>query len=248
MLYWGMTVLAVLVGVFGLVRDSCLATALMSRSRVHALFGLLLAGLVIARFYWWLKHSPPAQKADIRRFSRRLSRPIYWVLYLVIGAKLIIAIVNSMWHGGTLDFGLLLDNDGAQDLDIYKSAADFRAILVCGLIALTLIRGLAFWTWLRLPEQVAIQLAADRRSGETQTSWMHNTPMSQKAGASPSRALPARRCCTAVLFWRWGCWSSGQALPDMPARQSSLTSSVLKSRSPGRPMCPAMRGSRLRMP
>ena len=184
-LYWGGAVLAVLVGVFGLVHDSWLA-ALTSRSCVHALFGLLLAGLVIARFYWWLKHSPPAQKADIRRCSRHLSRLIYLVLYLVIGAKLIIGIVNFMWHGGTLDFSLLRNNDSAQDLGIYKSTADFRAILVCGLIALALIRGLAFWTWLRLVEQVAIRAAADRRSGETQTSCVRNTPMSQEARASSS--------------------------------------------------------------
>jgi cytochrome b561 len=184
-LYWGMVLLAVLVGVFGLVRDSWLA-ALTSRSCVHALFGLLLAGLVIARFYWWLKHSPPAQKADIRRFSRHLSRLIYLVLYLVIGAKLIIGIVNFMWHGGILDFGLLLDNDSAQDLGIYKSTADFRAILVCGLIALALIRGLAFWTWLRLVEEAAIRAAADRRSSETQTSCVRNTPMPQAVRASSS--------------------------------------------------------------
>ena len=184
-LYWGMVLLAVLVGVFGLVHDSWLA-ALTSRSCVHALFGLLLAGSVIARFYWWLKHSPPAQKADIRRFSRHLSRLIYLVLYLVIGAKLIIGIVNFMWHGGILDFGLLLDNDSAQDLGIYKSTADFRAILVCGLIALALIRGLAFWTWLRLVEEAAIRAAADRRSNETQTSCVRNTPMPQAVRASSS--------------------------------------------------------------
>ena len=161
-LYWGVAVLAVLVGVFGLVRDSWLAMAPTSRSCMHALFGLLLVGLVIARFLWWLKHSPPVQKADIRRFSRQLSRLIYLVLYLVIGTKQIIGIVNFMWHGGILDFGLLLDNDGAQGLGIYKSTADFRAILVCGLIALALIRGLAFWTWLRFVEEVAIRESADR--------------------------------------------------------------------------------------
>ena len=185
-LYWGMALLAVLVGVFGLVHDSWLATALTSGSRLHVLFGLLLVGLVVARFYWWLKHSPPAQKADIRRFSRQLSRLVYLVLYLVIGAKQIIGIVNFMWHGGILDFGLLLDNDSAQDLGIYKSTADFRAILVCGLIALVLIRGLAFWTWLRLVEKVAIRAAADRGSGETQTSCVRNTSTPQAVRASSS--------------------------------------------------------------
>jgi cytochrome b561 len=178
-LYWSMVMLAVLVGIFGLVGDS-------SRSRVHALFGLLLVGLVIARYYRWLRYSPPAQKDDIRQLSRQLSRLIYLVLYLVIGAKQVIGIVNFMWHGGILDFGLLLNNDSAQDLGIYKSTADFRAILVCGVIALAVIRGLAFWTWLRLVEQVAIRAAADRRSGETQTSCVRNTPMSQAARATPS--------------------------------------------------------------
>jgi cytochrome b561 len=181
-----MVVLAVLIGVFGLLRDSWLATALTSRSRVHALFGLLLVGLVLTRFYWWLKHSPPAQKADIRRFSRQLSRLVYLILYLVICGRQIIGIVNFMWQGGILDFGLLLNNDSAQDLGIYKSTADFRAILVCGLIALAAIRGLAFWTWLRLVEEVAMRAAADRRSGEAQTSCVRNTPMSPAARATPS--------------------------------------------------------------
>jgi len=185
-LYWGVAALAVSVGVFGLVRDSRLAMAPTSRSCVHALFGLLLVGLVIARFLWWRRHSPPAQKADIRRFSRQLSRLIYLVLYLVIGTKQIIGIVNFMWHGGTLDFGLLLDSDSAQDLGIYKATADFRAILVCGLIALALIRGLAFWTWLRLIEDIAIRAAADLGSGETQASCVRNTPMSQAVRASSS--------------------------------------------------------------
>lgn len=91
-----------------------------------------------------------------------------------------------MWHGNNLDFGLLLDNDNAQDLGIYKSTADFRAILLCGLIALALIRGLAFWTWLRLVEQVAMQAAADRRSDEAQTSCVRNTRRSQAVRASSS--------------------------------------------------------------
>ncbi len=185
-LYWGMAALAVWVGVFGLIRDSWLAMALTSRSRVHALFWLLLVGLVLARFLWWLKHSAPAQKADIRRFSRQLSRLIYLILYLVIGTGQIIGIVNFMWHGGTLYFGLLLDSDSAHDLGIYKATADFRAILVCSLIALALIRGLAFWTWLRLVEEIAIRAAADRRSGETQASCVRNTPMSQAVRASSS--------------------------------------------------------------
>jgi hypothetical protein len=99
----------------------------------------------------------------------------------------IIGIMNVLWHGSTWGFGLLPDNDrGAQDLGIYQLAADFQAILVFALIALALIRALAFWSWLRLVEEVVIPTAADRRSGETQKSCIRNTPMSEAARASSS--------------------------------------------------------------
>jgi cytochrome b561 len=101
-----------------------------------ALFALLLAGLLAARFRWWLKYSPPASAADIRLFSRRLSRSVYLLLYLIIGAQLIVNIVGAP-RGGA----------GPADLGMLKPTS--QALVVSGLLALVLIRVLAYLTWRR---------------------------------------------------------------------------------------------------
>jgi hypothetical protein len=85
----------------------------------YALFALLVAGLLTARFHWWLKYSPPLSAADIRLFSRGLSRTVYLVLYLIIGAQQIVNKPTS------------------------------QAFVVYGLMALVLIRLLAYLTWRR---------------------------------------------------------------------------------------------------
>jgi hypothetical protein len=102
-----------------------------------ALFALLLAGLLSARFGWWLKHSAPTSAADIRLFSRGLSRSVYLVLYLIIGAQLIVNIVGAPQGGA----------GAAQDLGMLKPIS--QAVVVYGLIALVLIRVLAYLTWRR---------------------------------------------------------------------------------------------------
>jgi hypothetical protein len=120
-----------------------------------ALFALLVAGLLTARFRWWLKRSPPVSAADIRRFSRGLSRTVYLVLYLTIGTQ---QIIN---FGGALH-----DQAGAaQDLGILKPAS--QAIVVYGLIALVLIRVLAYLTWRRY--RLSLEPGGPVRSSATPT-------------------------------------------------------------------------------
>jgi hypothetical protein len=105
-----------------------------------ALFALLLAGLLAARFQWWRKYSPPTSAADIRLFSRGLSRTVYLVLYLIIGAQLLVNIVGAL-RGGA---------GAAHDLGMLKPTS--QAFVAYGLIALVLIRVLAYltWRWYRL--------------------------------------------------------------------------------------------------
>jgi hypothetical protein len=102
-----------------------------------ALFALLLAGLLTARFRWWLKYSPPESVADIRLFSRGLSHTVYLVLYLIIGTQLIVNIVGAL-RGGA---------EPVQDLGMLKPTS--QGFVICGLIALVLIRVLAYLTWRR---------------------------------------------------------------------------------------------------
>lgn len=137
-LYCG--VLLALGVVLVLVPDSWLISVVKSKTAMQALFGLLLSSLIIVRFGWWVKYSPPVSVADIRLFSRRLSRMVYLVLYLIIGAQEIVNI-----SGGPRGQG-----GAAQDLWMLKPTS--QAFVVYGLIALVLIRVLAYLTWRhRLP-------------------------------------------------------------------------------------------------
>jgi hypothetical protein len=101
------------------------------------LFALVLAGLLTARFHWWLKHTPPVGIDDIRLFSRQLTRSVYLVLYLIIGAKLLVNIIGGVDPAG----------DPARDPGILVPTS--QVFLVYGLIALVLIRVLAYLTWRR---------------------------------------------------------------------------------------------------
>ncbi len=122
-LFWSMAPLAVL-GVIGLTYDSWLNG--MPWISVHALFGLLLWGLVMARFYWRVKHSWPMPLVDIREFSRALSRIVYLLLYLVVGMNQLLGIRQVILHGGA-----------------FQPAQGLQPYLAYGLVALIIIRVLA---------------------------------------------------------------------------------------------------------
>ena len=119
------------------------------------LFAVLLAGLLGARFHCWLKYTPPADVADIRLFSRQLTRTVYLALYLIIGAKQLVNIIGGVDTAG----------DRAADGGILVSTS--QVFLVYGLIALVLIRVLAYLTWRRFaPRPVAPRRAVfARRAG-----------------------------------------------------------------------------------
>jgi hypothetical protein len=111
-----------------------------------ALFALLLSGLVVARFGWWLKHTPPVDAADIRLFSRRLSRMVYLLIYLIIGAEETVHIIGGLEAGGSPARDLL-DPAG-------------QVFVLNGLFALVLIRVFAYLVWRRHPLRASAILAA----------------------------------------------------------------------------------------
>jgi cytochrome b561 len=146
-LYFGLGGLVVLVGVLGLLPDSRLGGVVQSKLALHALFGLLLWGLVVVRFRRLLQSSPPAQAVDIRRFSRRLSRMIYLILYLVTGAMEVINIVGAQPDG----------MHPVRSLAVLEPTPGGQAFLICGLIALVWIRVLAFCSCRRLLRSIAVR-------------------------------------------------------------------------------------------
>ena len=156
----------VAIGVIGLVRGSSLRQTLDSWSSVHALFAVLLCGLVIARCRWQVKHSPPLLPADIRGLTRHLSRIVYLLLYLVIGVREIIGIVGSLRLGDSVDFNLF---DGrfrnGPDFAGFNPQDDFQLFIASGLVALIFVRILACGLWFRAVERAALSATPSQPLG-----------------------------------------------------------------------------------
>ena len=146
-LYGCAALLVVVIGVVGLLGAS--GQMLEVWVSIHALFGLLLCGLVLARCRWCVKHSPPMSLADVRQLSRQLSRIVYVLLFVVLGVREIIGILNSLWHGGAVDFNLFDARfRNGPDFEGFNPKDGFQLFVASGLFALIFVRGLAFRLWL----------------------------------------------------------------------------------------------------
>jgi hypothetical protein len=142
--YVCVAILAVAVGVLGLVDSSWPRRLVESWINIHAVFGLMLCGLVIARCRWCVRQSPGMLPSDIRELSRHLSRIVYLLLYLVIGVRQSIGIATSIWHGA-MDFNLSDQRfHHGPDGRAFDPRDDFQLFLASGLFALLMIRVWAF--------------------------------------------------------------------------------------------------------
>ena len=156
-LYGCAALLVVAIGVLGLLDDSWLRKALESWINIHVLFGLLLCCLALARYQWRIMHSPRMLPTDVRELSRRISRTVYLLLYVVIGVRQSIGIVNSIWHGGAVDFNLFDDRfRNGPDRAGWNPKDDFQLFLATGFSALIIVRVLTYRLWLRSIEHVAL--------------------------------------------------------------------------------------------
>jgi cytochrome b561 len=148
--YGCLAMLALAVGVLGLVDASEPRKLLESRINIHALFGLLLGAMVLARYQWCVEHSPWMLSADSRELSRHLSRNVYLLLYVVIGVTLSIHVVDSIWHRRAIDFNPFDERfRNGPDSKASGSKADFQQFFVAGLFALAFVRVLAVATLTR---------------------------------------------------------------------------------------------------
>jgi hypothetical protein len=119
---WCMPASVTVLGVVGLLDDSWLRHDPAALATLHALLGLALCALLIARFSARMRALASPQACDIRALSRHLSRTVYLLLGILVVFK-------------------ELAGSGGEDL---------RDYLVCCLAALVLIRLLALGYWLKI--------------------------------------------------------------------------------------------------
>jgi hypothetical protein len=155
-LYGCIALVAVAIGVLGLIGASWPRQILESWINIHVLFGLLLCGLVFSRCWWRVKHSPRMLPADIRELSRHLSRMVYLLLYSVVGLSQLISILDSVWHVGAVGFNLFDERFRGPDYVGFNLKDDFQLFLATGFSVLIIVRVVAFRLWLRSVERAAL--------------------------------------------------------------------------------------------
>ena len=142
--HWCTVLLIIWVGVLGLMHDSWPKKTQAFWINMHALSGLLLWVLVIARFWWRTRHVPPALPADIGEFSLRLSTAVHWLLYVLMLIIPIVGIITFIGHGRSFDFGLFQLNVGIRsNRAIFHPTEDIHGYLAYALFTLAGVHALA---------------------------------------------------------------------------------------------------------
>jgi superoxide oxidase len=129
--HWIMFLFVVAVGVLGLLHDSWPKQTQGFWINVHAILGLSLWLLLIARFWWRMRTPPPALPADFNAVNRHLSRTVHWLLYLALFVTPLFGIVTFIWHGRAFDFV-------PPDRAIFEPTEDIHGYLAYGIFALAI--------------------------------------------------------------------------------------------------------------
>jgi cytochrome b561 len=142
--HWISVVLVVAVGVLGLLHDSWPKKTQAFWINIHALVGLTVWVLVLARFAWRCRNAPPPLPADVGNLVRRLSGLVHGSLYALLFVIPIIGIVTFIWHGRAFDFGLFRLNFGVRsNKAIFHPTEDIHGYLAYALFTLVGIHVLA---------------------------------------------------------------------------------------------------------
>jgi cytochrome b561 len=144
--HWIMAVLIVAVGILGLLHDSWPQSTQAFWINIHALIGLTVWLLLIARFVWRRSHRPPELPSEVGEFSRRLSPIVHLLLYALLFVIPILGIVTFIWHGRVFDFGLFnVDFGVTRDRAIFHPTENihgYLAYVLFGLIGLHILAAL----------------------------------------------------------------------------------------------------------
>jgi cytochrome b561 len=163
--HWAMFVLVVIVGVLGLLHDSWPKQTQAFWINVHALIGISLWLVLLARFGYRLRHTPPALPTDIGAFSRRFSSPVHFALYALMFVIPIFGVVTFIYHGRIFHFGLFDVNFGiAKNPSIFEPTEDIHRYLAYALFALAGLHALAaLWHHFVLHDGVLARMWPTRR-------------------------------------------------------------------------------------
>jgi cytochrome b561 len=142
--HWTAFVLVVGVGILGLLHDSWPKQTQAFWINVHALLGILLWALLIARFAYRMRHEPPKLPGHIGALSQRFSSPVHLVLYGLMFITPLVGVVTFLYHGRVFDFGFFQVDFGIQkNRAIFHPTEDIHGYLAYALFTLAGLHSLA---------------------------------------------------------------------------------------------------------
>lgn len=143
-LHWITAVLVVIVGVLGLLHDSWPKGRQSFWINIHALVGVALWALLMARIWWRRTHPPPALPPGAGKLSEALARPVHLLLYALLFVIPLLGIVTFIWHGRAFDFGLFKVDFGVQkNPAIFHPTEDLHGYLAYALFTVASLHALA---------------------------------------------------------------------------------------------------------
>jgi cytochrome b561 len=145
--HWTAALLVAWVGMLGLLHDSWPKRLHLYWINIHALFGLALWLLVVARFCWRMAHPVPSLPANIGTLYRYFSWVAHLALYALLFITPIVGIVTFIWHGRRLNLGLFAVNFGiVSNRAVFEPSEDLHGYLAYALFALAAVHiSAALW-------------------------------------------------------------------------------------------------------
>jgi superoxide oxidase len=142
--HWLMVILVILVGVLGLLHDSWPKGTQSFWINIHALIGLLVWVLLMARFWWRRTYRPPPLPPAAGELSRALALPVHLLMYALLFVIPILGIVTFIWHGRVFDFFLFKVDFGVQkNRAIFHPTEDIHGYLAYALFTVAGLHALA---------------------------------------------------------------------------------------------------------
>ena len=142
--HWTSFALVVFVGVLGLLFGSIPRPNRLFWINIHAVFGLAVLALAVARLLWRLRSPPPPYPDGVSAVTKRLSQPVHLLLYALMIILPLVGIVAFVWHARVFDFGLFkLDFGVPSTKPVYEAAEEIHEMLAYSLFGLAGLHGLA---------------------------------------------------------------------------------------------------------
>jgi cytochrome b561 len=169
--HWTMFGLVVIVGILGLLHDSWPKQTQGFWINIHALIGLLLWFVLLARLAYRLRHVPPTLPAGIGALSRHFSSPVHLLLYGLMFIIPIIGFLTFVYHGRVFNFGVFELNLGVKrNPAIFRPTENVHGYLAYALFSLAGLHALAaLWHRFVLHDRVVARMwPAPRESGRAE--------------------------------------------------------------------------------